>query len=103
MTHFMGDDHRVRFTFYVDGHWLHALAKLHKATGDARYRDRCHELLSYLCGANPFHARLFNELGAVYNFVTDNDGNGIEDRLQHDLYPESTAFVQIGLLHLLSP
>lgn len=103
MTHFMGDDHRVRFTFYVDGHWLHALAKLHNATGDACYRHRCHELLSYLCGANPFHARLFNELGAVYNFVTDNDGNGIEDRLQHDLYPESTAFVQIGLLHLLSP
>lgn len=102
-TLFVGDDRRVRFTFYQDGHWLHALAVLHKQTGDARYRARCESLLSYLCGDNPFQARLFNELGAVYNFVTDNDADGIEDRLQHDLYPESTAFVQIGLLHLLRP
>ncbi|MGH7193072.1 MAG: hypothetical protein ACREJM_05995, partial [Candidatus Saccharimonadales bacterium] len=94
MSHFFGDDHRVRFTLYVAGHWLHALAKLRRATGDARYDERCQSLLSYLCGDNPFHARLLNELGAVYNYITDNDGDGIEDRLQYDLYPESTAFVQ---------
>ncbi len=103
MTHFMGPDHRLRFTFYVSGHWLHALAKLNKIAPTPRYRDRCLALLSYLCGANPFHARLLNELGSVPNFVLDTDGDGLEDRLTHDLYPESSAFVQIGLLHFLSP
>jgi len=35
--------------------------------------------------------------------VTDFNNDGIEDQIGWDGYPESTAFVQIGLLHLLSP
>jgi len=102
MTHFMGSDHRVRVTLYVAGHWIHALAKLHQLTGQERYLSRATDLLASLCGDNPFHARLLNELGAVHNFIRDTDGNGIEDALRWDAYPESSAFVQIGLLHLLT-
>ena len=101
MTHYMGVDHHVRFTLYVTGHWIHALAKLHALTKDPRYLTRCQEMLRYLCGDNPFRVRLLNELGAVYNFVRDTDGDGVEDALNWDAYPESTAFVQIGLIYLL--
>ena len=45
--------------------------------------------------------RLFNELGGVYNWVDDTDGDGIEDLLKQDMYPESTAFCQIGIMRLL--
>jgi hypothetical protein len=45
--------------------------------------------------------RLFNELGGVYNWVDDMDGDGVEDFLKQDQYPESTAFCQIGIFHLM--
>jgi hypothetical protein len=87
--------------FYQTGHWVHALARLYALTGEARYRDRALAMLSYLCGANPWHCRLFNEIGGVYNWVDDMDGDGIEDYLKQDMYPESTAFCQIGIVRLL--
>lgn len=87
--------------FYQTGHWLHALARLYALTGEARYRDRALAMLAYLCGANPWHGRLFNEIGGVYNWVDDMDGDGVEDYLKQDMYPESTDFCQIGILHLL--
>jgi hypothetical protein len=87
--------------FYQTGHWMHALARLYALTGDTRYRDRATAMLRYLCGDNPWQVRLFNELGGVYNWVDDMDGDGVEDRLRQDMYPESTAFCQIGVVHLL--
>lgn len=86
---------------YIGGHWLHALAVLHKVSGEKRYLDRATTILGYYCGDNPVRVRLLNELGAVNNRVTDADGDGTEDTIGWDGYPESTAFVQIGLLHLL--
>jgi isocitrate dehydrogenase kinase/phosphatase len=35
--------------------------------------------------------------------ISDRDGDGVEDHLVWDAYPESTAFFQIGLLHLMRP
>jgi hypothetical protein len=58
-------------------------------------------MVSYLCGANPWRVRLLNELGGVYNWVEDRNGDGVEDHLKQDMYPESTAFCQIGINHLL--
>lgn len=87
--------------FYLTGHWIHALARLYAVTGEARYRQRAEVMIRYLCGDNPCHARLFNELGGVYNWVDDTDGDGIEDYLKQDMYPESTCFCQIGIMHLL--
>ena len=40
-------------------------------------------LVSYLCGDGG--ARVFDELGAVFNWADDTDGDGVEDRLQQDL------------------
>lgn len=91
----------THLTYFHAGLWLQALAELEHVTGDARYTRRFEEVLGYFCGNNPFDARLFTEVGGVYNFVTDTDGDTIEDRLHFDLYPESTAFVQIGLLRHL--
>ncbi len=96
-------DRHPHISLYVGGHWIHALALLHRVTGEPRYRERAEALLGYYCGDNPVHARLLNELGAVNNRVTDSDNDGVEDQLGWDAYPESTAFVQIGLLHLLPP
>jgi hypothetical protein len=86
---------------YQTGHWIHALANLHALTGEARYRDRADAMIAYLCGVNPWHARLLNELGGVYNWVEDMDGDGVEDYLKQDMYPESTAYCQIGIMHLM--
>jgi hypothetical protein len=91
----------VSIHFYLTGHWMHALSRLYAVTGDARYRDRALAMVRYLCGDNPWHVRLFNELGGVYNWVDDMDGDGVEDYLKQDQYPESTAFCQIGIFHLM--
>lgn len=91
----------THLTYFHAGLWLQALAELEALTGDARYTRRFEEVAGYFCGNNPFDARVFTELGGVYNFVTDTDGDTVEDRLHFDLYPESTAFVQIGVLRHL--
>jgi hypothetical protein len=93
-------DHNFIF-FYQTGHWTHALAKLFALTGEERYRKRAEAMVSYLCGDNPWGVRLLNEMGGVYNWVEDRDGDGIEDHLKQDMYPESTAFSLIGIVHLL--
>ena len=95
------DPGRPFIFFYISGHWIHALARLYDVTGDERYRARAEAMVSYLCGANPWQVRLLNELGGVYNWVEDRNGDGIEDHLKQDMYPESTAFCQIGINHLL--
>lgn len=87
--------------FYQSGHWTHALARLYLATGDVRYLKRAEQMISYLCGKNPWGVRLFNELGGVYNWVEDTDQDGIEDYLKYDMYPESTDFCQIGIMHTM--
>jgi hypothetical protein len=78
-------------TFYLTGYWIHALARLYAVSGEVRDRQRAEAMIGYLCGDNPWHLRLFNELGGVYNWVDDTDGDGIEDWLKQDMYPESTA------------
>lgn len=103
-TFYLGaTDPHPHISLYVAGHWIHGLARLHQVTNDPRYRGRAEALLAYYCGDNPLHVRLLNELGAINNRVTDSDNDGVEDQLGWDGYPESTAFVQIGLLHLLEP
>ncbi len=101
MTFILGKDEKPHVSLYIGGHWLHALAVLHKVSGEKRYLDRATAILAYYCGDNPLRVRLLNELGAVNNRLTDADGDGTEDTMHWDAYPESTAFVQIGLLHLL--
>jgi hypothetical protein len=101
MTYVWGQGRKLQFFLYQDGHWIHALADLYAVTGERRFRDRAEALVSYLCGNNPWQVRLFNELGGVYNWVDDTDGDGIEDLLKQDMYPESTAFCQIGIMRLL--
>lgn len=102
MTYVWNNPGKPRFFYYQSGHWLHALADLYALTGEARYRERAEAIVSDLCGNNPWQVRLFNELGGVYNWSEDTDGDGIEDLLRMDLYPESTAFCQIGLLRLIA-
>jgi hypothetical protein len=101
MTHIWSNGGKAQYFYYQDGHWIQALADLYALTGDARYRTRAEAILSYLCGDNPWQMRLFNELGAVYNWTDDTDGDGIEDLVRQDMYPESTAYCQIGIMHLL--
>lgn len=101
MTFVLAEDKPPHIPLYVGGHWLHALAVLHAVTQKPRYAARAHAILSYYCGANPLRVRFLNELGAVNNRVTDTDQDGLEDHIAWNAYPESTAFVQIGLLHLL--
>jgi hypothetical protein len=95
------DPGRTFVVFYISGHWIHALAEMYGMTGNEAYRTRAEAMVGYLCGANPWHVRLLNELGGVYNYVEDTDGDGIEDLLRFDLYPESTAFCQIGITRLI--
>lgn len=95
------DPGRTFVVFYISGHWLHALAKVYELTGDERYLHRCEAIIRYFCGANPWHVRLLNETGGIYNYVQDTDGDGIEDLLNQDMYPESTSFCQIGIHYLL--
>lgn len=86
---------------YIGGLWLHALAALYDVTRQPRYAQRAEAILGYYCGDNPPGVRLLDELGTVNNRVTDRDGDGVEETLDWDAYPESMAFVQIGLLRLL--
>lgn len=102
MTFYLGKEGLPHFALYLNGHWLEALAKLFAVTGEDRFRDRARAILAYYCGDNPLHVRLLSEIGSVNNRVTDRDANGCEDHLGWDAYPESTAFVQIGLLELLT-
>jgi hypothetical protein len=37
----------------------------------------------------------------VYNWVEDKNLDGVEDELKYDLYPESTAFCQIGIMYYM--
>jgi hypothetical protein len=101
MTFILGKQEKPHVSLYIGGHWLHALAVLHKVSGEKRYLDRATAILGYYCGDNPVRVRLLNEIGAVNNRLTDADIDGTEDTIHWDGYPESTAFVQIGLLHLL--
>lgn len=101
MTCVMAKKQLPQVSLYMNGHWLHALASMHALTGEARYKERGERLLGYLCGDNPLRIRLINELGAVCNNVADSDGDGHDDQIFWNGYPESTAFVQIGLLHWL--
>lgn len=93
-------DHNFIF-LYQNGHWMHALAQLYKATKNERYRKRIEDNISYLCGANPWGLRLLTETGGVYNWVEDKNLDGVEDELKYDLYPESTAFCQIGIMYYM--
>ena len=102
MTFILGQNEHPHVSLYIGGHWIHALAVLHSVTNETRYADRAHAILSYYCGVNPLNLRLLNEIGAVNNRLTDLDDDGTEDHIGWDGYPESMAFVQIGLLHLLS-
>ena len=101
MTCVMAKKQLPQVSLYMNGHWLHALASMHALTGEARYKERGERLLGYFCGDNPLRIRLINELGAVCNNVADSDGDGQDDQIFWNGYPESTAFVQIGLLHWL--
>lgn len=101
MTCVMAKNEHPQVSLYMNGHWLHALAAMHALTGEIRYQERGDRLLGYLCGDNPLRIRLINELGAVCNNVADSDGDGQDDQIFWNGYPESTAFVQIGLLHWL--
>jgi len=100
MTLVWGKGRKAQIFYYQSGHWVQALAELYALTREPRYRVRAEAIVSYLCGDNPWHVRLFNELGGVYNWTDDTDGDGIEDWLKQDMYPESTAFCQIGILRL---
>ncbi|MBO4547620.1 MAG: hypothetical protein J5758_00215, partial [Abditibacteriota bacterium] len=90
-----------QFFYYQTGHWLHALALLGRVTGDGKYLQRCRRMIAYLLGDNPLRIRLLNETGGVYNWTEDTDGDGIEDTAFNNMYPESTAYCQIGIMHYL--
>ena len=103
LTYFLGEEKTAHASLYMNGLWLHTLACLHRVAREPRYLARAHALAAYYCGANPLHVRLLSEIGSVNNRISDRDGDGVEDHLVWDAYPESTAFFQIGLLHLMRP
>ena len=86
---------------YVSGHWLHALALTHRATSLPAALDRANSLAACLCGHNSLSVRLLSEIGSINNRITAPSSPSLPPRLAWDAYPESTAFFQIGLLHLL--
>ncbi|MBR4748086.1 MAG: hypothetical protein IK083_00745 [Abditibacteriota bacterium] len=92
---------RGQFFYYQTGHWLQALALLYRVTGEAGYLLRCRRMTAYLLGDNPLRIRILNETGGVYNWTEDTDGDGLEDRAMNNMYPESTAYCQIGIMHYL--
>jgi hypothetical protein len=102
MTYIWSKGGMAQFFYYQTGHWIHALADLYALTGEKRYYERAMAMVRYLCGQNPFRVRLFNEMGGVYNWTDDTNGDGVEDKMKQDMYPESTAFCQIGILHLIA-
>lgn len=102
MNYKLGSDQFSHVSLYSNGHWLHALSILHQAKPNRVYREKATSILAYYCGNNNVHARLYNELGAVYNRLTDLRGNGKFETLGWDAYPESTAFFQIGLMHYMN-
>jgi hypothetical protein len=87
--------------YYQTGLWIQALAELYALTGSSRYCERAEAMVSYLCGNNPWQVRIFNELGGVYNWTEDANQDGVQDLLRQDMYPESTAFFQIGIIRLM--
>ena len=87
--------------YYETGLWIQALADLYALTGSTRHRKRAEAMVSYLCGNNPWRVRIFNKLGGVYNWTEDTNGDGVQDSLRLDMYPESTTFCQIGIMHLM--
>ena len=101
MNYLLGDDAVAHVSLYSNGHWLRALSALYAVQPKSEYRERAAALVSFYCGNNDVHARLYNELGAVYNRITDRDGDGCFEGLRWNAYPESTAFFQIGLIHYL--
>lgn len=94
-------DNDVHVALYSNGHWLHALAALYSVQPKTAYRERAAAIIAFYFGDNDVQARLYNELGAVYNRVTDSNGDGRFDHIGWDAYPESTAFFQIGLIHYM--
>ena len=102
MTYVWREGGKPQFFYYQSGHWIHALADLYALTGEPRFLDRAEAIIRDLCGDNPWRVRLFTELGGVYNWTDDTDGDGIEDLLKNDMYPESTAFCQIGIQRLIA-
>ena len=85
--------------YYQTGHWIHALSRLYKATGNEKYKKRCEKMIGYLLGNNPLGTRILNETGGVYNWSEDRDKDGFEEFYAQNMYPESTAFSQIGIMH----
>lgn len=88
--------------YYQTGHWIHALSRLYMATGNNIYKVRTEKMIGYLLGNNPMGTRLLNETGGVYNWSEDRNGDGYEDYYGQTMYPESTAFSQIGIMHYLN-
>lgn len=101
ITFFLGKAEHAHVPLYIGGHWIQALSVLSLASNNPLYARRADQVFAYYCGTNPLRVRLLNEIGAIHNRVTDFDGDGIEETLGWDAYPESTAFVQIGLLYLI--
>lgn len=102
MTFYLSpNDKMPHISLYQGGHWIQALSELYSITENPLYLNRAQEILVYYCGNNPLHVRLLSEIGSVPNRVTDTNLDGIEDTLYWDAYPESTAFVQMGLLRLI--
>jgi hypothetical protein len=88
---------------YASGHWLHALALLSRATDHPAARQRALAITATFLGHNALQTRLLSAIGSIHNRITAPASPDLLPRLAWDAYPESTAFFQIGLLHLLIP
>jgi hypothetical protein len=78
--------------------WAHG--ERHRKAANHKPRNRCLADLVAICGRLPWQVRLFNELGGVLDWTGDTDGDRFQDQLRQDMYPESTAFGQIGISRL---